>query len=88
MAHLCRLFSHDSIAVMADKETMQDTSVSMDTLGLDPDSTAGIQGSTSRVESTSSTMSSSSDESSSDRETGKQGNWGHAQWPNAFGSFG
>ena len=55
---------------MVDKETMQDTSVSMDTSGLDPDSMAGIQGSTSRVESTLSTTSSSSDKSSSDGETG------------------
>ena len=54
---------------MADKEMMQDTLVSMDTSGLDPDSMAGIQGSTSGVDSMSSTMSSSSDGSSSDRET-------------------
>ena len=43
--HICAdfgLFSHDSAAVMADKETMQDTSVSMDTSGLDPDSMAGF----------------------------------------------
>ncbi len=65
--HVCEdfgLFSHDSVE-MADKDKSQDTSVSMDTSGLDPDSTAGIQGSTSRVDSTS-----SSDESSSDGETG------------------
>ena len=64
------LLSHDSFAaVMVDKDKLQDTSVSMDTLGLDPDLTGTIQGSTSRVDSTSSTTS-SSDESSSDGETG------------------
>ena len=64
------LFYCDSVVVMVDKKKSQDTSVSMDTLGLDPDSMAGIQGSASRVDSMLSTTSSSSDKSSSDGETG------------------